>query len=61
MLDAEGLKALGVVTVGQRLSILKALYYLKIAEDIPLDEDDYVPPCMWPAFFHHRYILTLAS
>jgi len=44
MLDADGLKALGVATVGQRLSILKSLYYLKVSQGIPLDEDDYVPP-----------------
>lgn len=43
-LDAEGLKAMGVVTVGQRLSILKSAYHLKLSHDIIITEDDYVPP-----------------
>ncbi|KIK61584.1 hypothetical protein GYMLUDRAFT_166278 [Collybiopsis luxurians FD-317 M1] len=44
MIDAETLKSLGVATVGQRLAILKAVYLLKIANNIPLDSDSYVPP-----------------
>ncbi|KDR80576.1 hypothetical protein GALMADRAFT_1092083 [Galerina marginata CBS 339.88] len=44
LLDSDGLKSLGIVTVGQRLSILKSIYHLKMAHDIPLNEDDYVPP-----------------
>ncbi|KAF8202199.1 hypothetical protein BJ912DRAFT_432414 [Pholiota molesta] len=44
LLDAEALKSMGVASVGQRLSILKAIYDLKIALNIPLGEDDYVPP-----------------
>ena len=45
MLDAEGLKALGIATVGQRLAILKAVYLAKIAYNVPIEADDYVPPC----------------
>jgi bZIP factor len=45
MLDPEGLKALGVSSVGQRLCILKCVYLLKLAQDIPLDPEHYVPPC----------------
>lgn len=45
MLDAEALVSLGVKTVGQRLSILKSIYNLKVAHGMPLNEDDYVPPC----------------
>ncbi|KIM44541.1 hypothetical protein M413DRAFT_355777 [Hebeloma cylindrosporum] len=43
-LDAEGLKAMGVLTVGQRLSILKSAYHLKLTHEIPITEDDYKPP-----------------
>jgi hypothetical protein len=45
MLDAEGLKAIGVATVGQRLSILKAVYQTKLAHNVPIEPDHYVPPC----------------
>ncbi|KAF9078195.1 hypothetical protein BDP27DRAFT_1207910 [Rhodocollybia butyracea] len=44
MLDAETLKSIGVTTIGQRLAILKAVYLLKIANNIPLDSESYVPP-----------------
>ncbi|KAH9479494.1 Sexual differentiation protein ste4 [Psilocybe cubensis] len=44
MLDSDGLKAFGITTVGQRLSILKSIYHLKIAHNIPFGEDDYIPP-----------------
>lgn len=43
MLDSEGLKAVGVSTIGQRLSILKAVYNLKLAHNVPIDADHYVP------------------
>jgi hypothetical protein len=45
MLDADGLKAVGVSTIGQRLSILKSIYLLKVAHKVPIDVDHYVPPC----------------
>ncbi|KAF9480518.1 hypothetical protein BDN70DRAFT_608595 [Pholiota conissans] len=44
LLDAEELKSMGIISVGQRLSILKAIYDLKLVHSIPLGEDDYVPP-----------------
>lgn len=44
-LDSEGLKSLGIITIGQRLSILKSIYMVKLAHDVPIDEDHYVPPC----------------
>ncbi|TFK51710.1 hypothetical protein OE88DRAFT_1658295 [Heliocybe sulcata] len=44
MLDAETLKEVGVATVGQRLAILKAVYMVKVAHDVPLEDDQYVPP-----------------
>lgn len=45
MLNSETLRELGVPTIGQRLAILKAIYQLKIANNIPIDEDHYIPPC----------------
>jgi bZIP factor len=47
LLNAESLKAIGVSTVGQRLAILKAVYQLKLAHNIPIDPDSYVPPCQF--------------
>ncbi|KAF7430523.1 Adaptor for signal transduction [Pleurotus ostreatus] len=44
MLDSEGLKSVGVTTIGQRLAILKAVWQLKITHNIPIEEDHYVPP-----------------
>ncbi|KAG7093747.1 hypothetical protein E1B28_007398 [Marasmius oreades] len=44
MMDQETLKGVGVATVGQRLSILKAVYNLKVAYNIPIEPDSYVPP-----------------
>lgn len=46
MLDLDALKLFGITTIGQRLSILKSIYFLKVANDIPFSEDDYIPPCM---------------
>jgi protein STE50 len=45
MMNSETLKSIGVSTIGQRLAILKAVYQTKIAHNIPLDPDAYVPPC----------------
>ncbi|TFK39959.1 hypothetical protein BDQ12DRAFT_518668 [Crucibulum laeve] len=44
VLDSEGLKSIGISTIGQRLAILKAVYLLKIAHNVPIDDDHYVPP-----------------
>ncbi|KDQ27001.1 hypothetical protein PLEOSDRAFT_1066280 [Pleurotus ostreatus PC15] len=44
MLDSEGLKSVGVTTIGQRLAILKAVWQLKVTHNIPIEEDHYVPP-----------------
>jgi hypothetical protein len=45
MLDAESLTELGF-SVGQRLAILKAIYLVKLAHDIEIGPDDYIPPCL---------------
>lgn len=45
LLNPETLKELGVPTIGQRLAILKAIYQLKNENNLPIDEDQYIPPC----------------
>lgn len=44
-LDSESLKDLGVTSVGHRLAILKAIYHLKLTDNIPIESGDYIPPC----------------
>lgn len=44
-MDPSGLQTLGVSSAGQRLAILKAIYNLKVEQDIPLEDDSYIPPC----------------
>lgn len=44
-LDHGALKDVGVHSVGQRLAILKTVYDLKVAQNIPIEEGHYVPPC----------------
>ncbi|KAF8159614.1 hypothetical protein B0H34DRAFT_411179 [Crassisporium funariophilum] len=48
VLDSEGLKSIGIATIGQRLSILKAVYLIKLTQNVPIYEDDYVPPSEAP-------------
>jgi protein STE50 len=45
MLGSEGLKGVGVATIGQRLAILKAVYNIKLAHNVSIEPDHYVPPC----------------
>ncbi|TFY79075.1 hypothetical protein EWM64_g4935 [Hericium alpestre] len=44
IVDAEGLKDLGIISVGRRLAILKIVYLVKIAHGVPIEDDHYVPP-----------------
>ncbi|RUP51023.1 hypothetical protein BC936DRAFT_136593 [Jimgerdemannia flammicorona] len=44
-LDHEALKDLSIRSVGKRMAILKAVYNLKVAHNIPILGGDYVPPC----------------
>ena len=46
MMDAETLKSVGIATIGQRLHILKAVYMIKLAHNVPMEPEDYVPPCV---------------
>ena len=41
----DELKEMGILSVGHRLTILKAVYETKIKQDIPLDPDHYIPLC----------------
>lgn len=39
------LKEMGVGSVGHRLTILKAVYEIKVRQNVPMEPDDYVPLC----------------
>ena len=55
MLDPDSLKEIGIATIGQRLAILKAVYNVKLAQNIPIEQDHYVPPCAFP--LNHGWFL----
>ena len=42
----EELKEMAIISVGHRLTILKGVYDVKIKQDIPIDSDHWIPPCM---------------
>ena len=44
-LKHEELKEMGILSVGHRLTILKSVYEIKIKQDVPIDPDNYLPPC----------------
>lgn len=44
-LKHDDVKDMGVLSVGHRLKILKEVYEIKIRQDVPIESDDYVPPC----------------
>lgn len=43
-LDNDLLKDIGIQSVGKRLTILKAIYKLKLKDDIPIEDGHWVPP-----------------
>ncbi|GAA5808021.1 hypothetical protein MFLAVUS_001403 [Mucor flavus] len=43
-LDHESLRDLSILTVGQRMDLLKSIYQLKIQHRVPVNEWDYIPP-----------------
>lgn len=45
LLNQEELREIGINSVGHRLAILKAVYQLKVNQNIPIESDHYVPPC----------------
>ena len=44
----DDLKSMGIASVGHRLTILKSVYDVKKAQDVPLESDHYLPLCTWP-------------
>ncbi|KAF8325835.1 uncharacterized protein EI90DRAFT_3018898 [Cantharellus anzutake] len=44
LLDHDGLREVGVHSVGQRLTILREVYHLKVAHGVPIEPEHYVPP-----------------
>lgn len=49
-LRPEELKEMGVASMGHRLTILKGIYDVKIRQDISVEADHYIPPCMLRVF-----------
>lgn len=45
-LTQANLKEMGIASVGHRLTILKAVYEVKLKQNISFEEEDYVPLCM---------------
>lgn len=45
-LQHDDLKSMGITSVGHRLTILKSVYDVKKAQDVPIESDHYVPLCM---------------
>jgi hypothetical protein len=41
----DDLKSMGIASVGHRLTILKSVYDVKKAQDIPMESDHYLPLC----------------
>lgn len=41
----DDLKSMGITSVGHRLTILKSVYDVKKAQDVPTESDHYVPQC----------------
>lgn len=44
-LHHDDLKSMGIASVGHRLTILKSVYDVKKAQDVPLETDHYLPLC----------------
>jgi regulator of replication initiation timing len=55
------LKEMGVSSVGHRLTILKAVYDIKIKQNVPIEPDDYVPLCMYLVSAMGCILITIAA
>lgn len=42
---------MGIASVGHRLTILKAVYEVKVKQNVAIEEDDYVPLCECSPFY----------
>lgn len=49
----DDLKSMGIASVGHRLTILKSVYDVKKAQDVPFESDHYLPLCTWPSCIRH--------
>lgn len=56
----DDLKSMGITSVGHRLTILKSVYDVKKAQDVPIESDHYVPLCK-PAPLESPCPLVLTS
>lgn len=45
-LQHSDLKEIGMTSVGHQLTLLKSVYEVKIKQNVPLEEDHYIPLCM---------------
>lgn len=41
----QDFKEMGITSIGHRLTLLKAVYEVKVKQNIPLDNEHYVPLC----------------
>lgn len=48
----DDLKSMGITSVGHRLTILKSVYDVKKAQDVPMESDHYLPLCTWLSRFY---------
>lgn len=37
---------MAIISVGHRLTILKGVYDIKVKQEIAIDSDHYIPPCV---------------
>lgn len=44
-LQHSDLKEMGIASIGHRMTILKSVYDIKVKQNVPLEEDDFVPQC----------------
>lgn len=44
-LKHEELKEMNVVSIGHQITILKAVYDVKVRQEVPIESDHYIPPC----------------
>jgi hypothetical protein len=49
-LHHDDLKSMGIASVGHRLTILKSVYDVKKAQDVPIESDHYLPLCTSTTF-----------
>lgn len=52
---------MGISTIGQRLTILKAVYNVKLAQNIPIEPEHYVPPCTLTPSFLRSFLTSSAA